>query len=734
VYRQTAGARPIVEVRAKQFRQVQEPSRFELEGVEIHLFHKDGRVYDQAKSAKADFDMQEGVLFSDGEAEIVMGVDPAAPPGGRLLTIRTSGVRFESKTGKASTDRKAEFTFEKGDGSAVGAEYDPASRDLHLLGAVRLTWRGDGKSKPMLIEAGEAFYKEAEDKVLLQPWSRLTRDTLRMEGGATTVLLDQGALKQVDVAQGKGVQSQAGRTVEYASEQMTIQFAPGTRIQKIIGERNAKLDSRSAAGETKVAAARIEMDLDASGSESVLSKAVASGNAAVESRPAINPNTPPADTRILRSETIRLAMRAGGQEIEQVETAGAATIDFLPNRAGQPKRHLRGDQVWIRYASDNQIDTFRTVNARTRTDPAPKPQAKGKPPVKPDPPVFTWSRELLARFDPKTGELARLEQSGDFRYEEGERKAAASKAAMEPKNDLILLEGSAKAWDPTGSTDADRIEINQRTNDFVAMGNVTSTRQPESKQGEPGQESSAARKQQPALLSKEEILQARAAKMTSASNNRKIVYEGSAVAWQGANRVQADWIQIDRDAQVLTAVGGVISQFLDKTENQSAAPDGKVPAAAASKKAAPQFTVVRAPQLVYHEKERLAHYTGGAILIRENLTVKAREIRAYLRDTSQDAERPATEGQSSLEKAIAEGGVEIRQVDPGRVRNGFSEHAEYYVPQEKVILTGGEPRFEDSLKGNTRGRQLTWFARNDQLIVDGQQGTPAVSNLKKKPK
>ena len=50
------------------------------------------------------------------------------------------------------------------------------------------------------------------------------------------------------------------------------------------------------------------------------------------------------------------------------------------------------------------------------------------------------------------------------------------------------------------------------------------------------------------MLSTDEMMQARAQHMTSTDNNQKIHYEGNAVAWQGANRVEADRLDIDRDA------------------------------------------------------------------------------------------------------------------------------------------------------------------------------------------
>ena len=138
------------------------------------------------------------------------------------------------------------------------------------------------------------------------------------------------------------------------------------------------------------------------------------------------------------------------------------------------------------------------------------------------------------------------------------------------------------------------------------------------------------------------------------------------MAWQGANRVEADRLDIDRLRHILEAHGKVVSQFLDKDKNQDSDKDknsntdksgdkGKKAATSATSdkpgsksatndkpaakgsatdkpgtknataakadakggpKAAPVFTVVRAPDLVYDEDTRIANYQGGATLTR----------------------------------------------------------------------------------------------------------------------
>ena len=97
---------------------------------------------------------------------------------------------------------------------------------------------------------------------------------------------------------------------------------------------------------------------------------------------------------------------------------------------------------------------------------------------------------------------------------------------------------------------------------------------------------------------------------------------------------------------------------------------------------------------MYTEADRLAHYSGGVAMNRPDLQVKAREIRACLADSGAD---------SRLEKAFADGAVEIVQTSPDRYATGTAEHSEYYTADQKVILQGGVPKLADN-KGTAHGR------------------------------
>ena len=702
-----ATGKPKWKIRAKQARELKNPPITELEGVELELYNKEGDEYDLVKSAKAQFDGNHKTLFSDGDVDIQMNIPVDGPPHGRNLRVHTSGVTFESDTGKAHTDRHVAFEFDQGGGTSMGADYDPQTRELHLRSAVALDWRGKTKeSEPMHIESGEAFYREKESKVILIPWSKMTRGTLTMSGDMTVVILEDQEVRSAMINAGRGIRDDGDRKTEFGADRLDLHFADDMKVDTIAGDQHGKLISYAQTMRTTVTANHIDLEFDTSGKDSTLSKAIARGGGVAEAVPVPKPDGDVSETKILRSDTITLKMKNAGRDIDNVETAGAGSIDFIPNRAGRPKRWMKGDKIWIAYGDDNRIQSLKSTNVSTRTDKPPEPN---KP--KPDP-AFTQSKDLLAIFDPKTSDLSRLEQKSDFQYSEGDRHGRANNAILEQEKNLMTLNGSARIWDSTGSASADKIVMNQKSGDFTADGHVMSTHEPD-KNGNSS-----------AMLSTDEVLQARAQHMTSTDNNQNIHYDGNAVAWQGANRVEADRLVIDRDAGLMEAHGKVKCQFVDKqkkTDDTEGAP--------AQPAAPPVFTIVTAPDMVYTEETRVVEYSGGVVLKRPEMTIAGKSIRAFLKDADED---------SSLDKAFADGTVKVLSTSQKlkRTRTGTSEHAEYYADEGKVVLAGGEPLLVDSVKGQTHApNELIWYSNDDRLIVDGAGAAIPVKSIihKKKP-
>jgi lipopolysaccharide export system protein LptA len=606
-------------------------------------------------------------------------------------------VSFDVKSGRAVTERLASFTFDLGEGQAVGAVYDPNLRELIMKSQVELHWRGSNpKAKPMKLAAGELIYRERDSVVLLNQWARLTREDTELNASGAVVVLKEGMIQKVDAQQARGSSRYPNRQLEYAADGLIMDFNPDGDVEKVEGNRNARLVSTSETARSTVTADRVDLDFAMVDGESTLSKALTTGHSAMESLPLPRPGVLLPESRVLRSDVILVTMRPGGREIAGVETHTPGHLEFLPNRSGQRHRTLDAERITVVYGPDNQIQTFGAYKAATRTDPEPRKSGDKQPPAQP---VLTWSNDLRAAFDPKTGQLARLEQWGDFRYREGDRQARSDRAVLEEARNAITLEQAARVWDPTGSTNADRILFDQKSGDVAAEGHVVSTRLPD-KQGSSS-----------SMLSHDQPLNATANRMLTSEKNRKIHYDGQVVAWQGANRIWSDNLDIDRVGRRLSARGHVRTQFVDRQSD----PPGKA-------KTAPAIVNVEADALVYTEADRLAHYTGGSHLTRTGMDVKASEIRAYLNDSSSD---------SSLDRAYADGGVVILRVEPGRTLKVTSDHAEYYATEQKLIASKGDPTAVDSVRGWTKGRQLTYWANDDKLLVDGAEKQPVKSLIKR---
>jgi lipopolysaccharide export system protein LptA len=361
---------------------------------------------------------------------------------------------------------------------------------------------------------------------------------------------------------------------------------------------------------------------------------------------------------------------------------------------------LQGNNFVIAYGAANRIEKFHASGVKTFTDPNAEERKRNRPQN------TTSSRELEARFDPNTSKMADMQQSGDFAYDEGERHARSAKANMDADQNVILLDGGARMWDSTGSTAAEHIRLDERTGDFSAVENVSSSRLPDKDQ-----------KKNSEMLSGDDPLQATARKMESRNHNRRIHYEGAVNMWQGANRIQGDVVDLDREKRSLIANGNVVTDLWEEPKDE-----------AKKKTSTPVLTEVHAARLVYTEENRLADYTGGVTLTRPTMRVKGRELRAFLAESGSD---------SRLDKAFAEGDVEIFSTGKDRTRTGTGEHAEYFTADQKVILRGPwvkmvEKVFTKPQPNTTEGKELTYYADDDRLVVTGEASKPGNSLINRK--
>jgi lipopolysaccharide export system protein LptA len=454
-------------------------------------------------------------------------------------------------------------------------------------------------------------------------------------------------------------------------------------------------------------------------SESDLHMVTADGRAVAESSPVPVPGVLPTETRILRSEHIELEMKQGGQEVKEIRTAQQAQLEFKPNRPEQVHRVLDASRLRILYGENSYVDTFMGWNVATHTDkPASASKAaapKDGKPAGPPAPALTWSDVMTAKFAAGTNQISTIDQQGNFRYQEGMRKASAKKAFLEQTLNRITLTDSAKVVDDTGSATADRIVMNQANGDMDASGHVLSTHAPD-KNEKPGT----------SMLDASQPMQAKADAMQTRENNTQIFYQGNVTMWQGANRISAGKIDLDRDEQSLHAVGNVVSELVDNKDTPADADPNAPPAPVVAD--SPVYTTVEAPELVYRDDTRRALYSGGATLVRQGMTITCKQLEAFL--TPKTAQNNQD---SSLDHAFADGNVSVyKTLANNRKRTATSDHAEYFTADEKVVLNGGAPQMVDSIKGITKGRELVYYSGDDHLVVEGAKKAPALTQMKKR--
>jgi lipopolysaccharide export system protein LptA len=705
-------------IEADDFRQLNDSGRVDLKGVRLKLYNRDDTDYDLITSAQATLTTADNRLCSDGDVSITLGEPAVGAPPHSLISIQTSGICVDTVTGKADTDHASAFKFQNGDGKATGASYDPGARELVMKSDVEVDWKGKSpNAKPMKIEAGSLTYHEDSSEISLQPWGRLTRANTVVEGQDALVHLQefiaedgksQFVLHRVDARLAHGTDAYPNRKLQYSAGEMTVAFDDDGVVQTLTGRSNAQVTSVSDAAETTVKADNVEMNFSTDNDESVLQHVAATGNAVVVSKPLPAPGRTLSETHALSAQSVEIKMRAGGKEIESVVTHSPGSLEFSPNTPEQRHRTITGNDMVIAYGPQNRIQSFRSTKVTTRTDPTAEERKRNRKTS------TTASREMLASFDPKTGKVQSIEQTGDFAYDEDDRHARAAKATLDSDKDVILLQTSARMWDSTGSTSAGRIRMDENTGDFTAEEGVTSSHMPDQDPNKGSQ-----------MLNGSDPIQARARKMVSTNHNRSIHYEGDAVMSQGANRILADAIDVDREKRTLVANGNVTTDLWEQPKDdppKDAPPKAGQPdpaRTAAKKPPAAVRTVAHAPHLVYTDADRLAVYTGGVDLARNGLWVKSTELRAYL----------ANAGDSRLDKAFADGSVQIVDSAGGHTRTGTGNHGEYYAIQKKVVLRGSKAKLVDSGGNATEGQELTYYPDDDRLLVNGAPKEPVKTRL-----
>ena len=131
-------------------------------------------------------------------------------------------------------------------------------------------------------------------------------------------------------------------------------------------------------------------------------------------------------------------------------------------------------------------------------------------------------------------------------------------------------------------------------------------------------------------------------------------------------------------------------------------------------------------KLTYTDSERKVHYEGSVVAKAAEFSASATTVDAYLLSRSQAASNQNVAAPGQLDRMVAQGNVVIQQ--PNRRAEG--QNLVYTAAEDKFVLTGGPPSIFDAEQGKITGVSLTFFRRDDRVLVEGGASNPVVTQTR----
>jgi len=319
-------------------------------------------------------------------------------------------------------------------------------------------------------------------------------------------------------------------------------------------------------------------------------------------------------------------------------------------------------------------------------------------------------------------------------------QAWANTARYTPADQLLVLTRSPRVVNGAMTTSANTIRINRASGDALAEGDVKSTY--------------SELKEQPngALLASSSPIHVTARTMTVHNTPGVALYTGKARLWQDANIIEAPSIQFDRDRRFVAAQGTLAQPvqtiLVQKEADQTRKPEIQPQNTASEKRfgnaggagsagplARSSPVAITAARVTYLDSERRVHYEGGVLAKGADFTATAKTMDAYLFPRSQTVQGQQVShpqsavGPGQLDRMVAEGDVVVQQ--PGRRAEG--QRLTYTAADDKFVLTGGPPSIFDAEQGKITGVSLTFFRRDDRVLVEGEASSPVVTHTRVAP-
>lgn len=723
-FSKVVGNRTEFTVRASSATQFSEGGRNVLENVWITSYGTAGQRLDNLHAQSCDYMAASGAINCAGDVQMDLeaaadarrDLTPADHPGPqRVIHAATTHVFFNYQTGVATTDQAVSYSFPQGEGHAVGFRYETQKGELRLLSAVELTLARAGTPTDPPVQAGpDALHIEGSSLTynrdnrilhLLGP-VHARQGRFQLDAGELEADLDPELHPRRIIATKQPELRDTGSAHTSVRAEKLFALASPAGIEKIIAEGHVLAKSRNSAGDHQLLAERAETDLDSKSSQP--RRLTATGNVMMRSDGAGG------ETRTLTTSLLKLNFafpRKPGELCLEHAATPAATLEWQgpavsAGKTVTERMRLFGQRLEGAFTESNELRELQGF------DGVQLERQIGGGPVQ-----TSTSREMTAHFAPG-GDWSIVDQAGDVRLRQSDRTAQAERAHFERASDIALLERSVVLSDPSSRTTAQSAVLHQSSNDLRAFGRVNTSEVSSS----PAQFTNLS--PGPGRISADQL--------RADTSTGHAVYSGGARLWQGDSVIEAETIDLDRQTQVLTAVGRVRAIFPQARWT----PSGRQPPAtqAAGKT---EYWRAEGGRLTYmsgenrgrlEDKVRAYSQEGSIIADSMDLFFAPAEIGGEPAKAIAKKDTGASWGASvsgrQLVRALATGNsVAVEQ----QGRHGTSARADYTAENGKFVLSGGNPTAYDGSGNVARGRQLTFFFGDDSIDVDSAEGLRTVT-------
>jgi lipopolysaccharide export system protein LptA len=744
--------RTLFTIQASKAVQFKQGGHAELHDVQITLYGSDSSRFDQIRGADFEYDQQSGNVIAKGEVQIDLQSNPGgvlnpdqSPPANlkNPIHLKTSGLIFNQNTGDAHTKERVDFVFAQATGSAVGVSYAAKTNVLTLQSQVNLVSTG---ATSATVTALLATITKDPHLVLL--------DHPHLRSGARQCDADEATLflrpdNTVDRVLARGnvlVKAEGSQPAEARSEQLELIMAKqrdALRTAVFSGDVQTQVagaqpieDGSPRTSEPSEAvnvpdqspqewpmhgkAGRVVLEFSAT---NLLTKVHAEDHVKLLQHQAPASASASAQDLELTTQAIDFLAAKPSQEsnathLDHAETSGPAQIAIRPTTGSGQQTLVTAAKFDARFDDSGQL---------TAVHGAPDARIVSQNPGQPD--RVSTSRILDAAFQPGAG-IQSLVQQGSVAYVDGERQAWGAHARYTPADQILILTGSPRVTDGGMTTTANSMRLNRATGDALADGNVKTTYNDLKPQ--PGG----------ALLSSSSPIHVTARSMSVHGDSAVALYTGDARLWQDANIVQAQSIEFDRDHRSMVAGGTSASQTVstvlvqankvqadkvqaNKVQADKVQADG-VQADQPEKTAQenPTLIALTSTRLTYADNERKAHFEGDVVAKEADITITAKKMDAFLE--ARGPTKQSLTGAGKLDKIIAQEQVVITQPD----RRATGDLLIYTATDDKFVLTGGPPSIFDAEHGKITGVSLTFFRRDDRVLVEGNNSSPTVTQTR----